>query len=241
MLYDSANYITCYQIGHLLYIERGNFWFKFASPCFTCPTWLRQLLCGTVVKSVFLFGGHAIWNHGYCARLVAPSMGLLSHCPLHLLHETCSTPCVVCCVSFAVRRVRLRQGLNYWLGFNKFNCTPHRTAALWPPVGEQWTAQRAIKCGLATSLGLGIGSGSGIVIGGTRLWPGKKQCHKLHLLLLLLLSMSTILFVRPLIKHSLTCSPVKQINQQSHRQTERLREREIARQRGREIGQIGEV
>lgn len=143
--------------------------------------------------------------------------------------------CVVCCVSFAVRRVRLRQGLNYWLGFNKFNCTPHRTAALWPPVGEQWTAQRAIKCGLATSLGLGIG------IGGTRLWPGKKQCHKLHLLLLLLLSMSTILFVRPLIKHSLTCSPVKQINQQSHRQTERLREREIARERGREIGQIGEV
>lgn len=28
---------------------------------------------------------------------------------------------------------------------------------MWPPVGEQWAAQRAIKCGLATSLGLGIG------------------------------------------------------------------------------------
>lgn len=84
----------------------------------------------------------------------------------------------VCCVSFAVRRVRLRQGLNYWLGFNKFNCTPHRTAAVWPPVGEQWAAQRAIKWGLATSLGLGIGiaieAGDGGQ-GGIALWPGQKK------------------------------------------------------------------
>lgn len=49
---------------------------------------------------------------------------------------------------------------------------------MWPPVGEQWAAQRAIKCGLATSLGLGIGiaieAGDGGQ-GGIALWPGQKK------------------------------------------------------------------
>lgn len=49
---------------------------------------------------------------------------------------------------------------------------------MWPPVGEQWAAQRAIKCGLATSLGLGIGIAIEAGDGrrrGIALWPEQRK------------------------------------------------------------------